>query len=210
MDMSFMNFSRLAFGHWEGQTLYALVELEIPEHLAKSPKSSIQLANALHCDADGIERLLDCAVACRLLECKDGIYSNGDVAQRFMTSDSEESLLHWILVMKHWKRPWLDLAMAVRQGSAVADQTSWLGKDPSFMRAFILGMHEFALRSAPRFVEALSEIPIRLLVDVGGGAGTYSIALCKNRPQTRALVLDLDVGGSITVLYCFQGFQWIS
>ena len=29
MDVSFMAFSRLAFGHWEGQPLYALADLGI-------------------------------------------------------------------------------------------------------------------------------------------------------------------------------------
>lgn len=198
MDMSFMSFSKLAFGHWEGQALYALAELDIPEFLAERPRTSAQVAQALNCSADGIERLLDCAVACRLLECHDGFYSNGDIARRFMTRASAESLLHWIRVMARWKRPWLDLATAVRQGHAVADQAAWLGEDPSLMRDFILGMHEFASRSGPRFVDALANLPIGFLVDVGGGAGTYSIALCRARPQTRALVLDLEPVTAIT------------
>jgi hypothetical protein len=192
MDMSFMSFSRLAFGHWEGEALYALAELEIPDCLAERPRTSAEVAHALGCHADGIERLLDCAVACRLLECHDGVYCNGDIARRFLTRTSDESLLHWIRVMARWKRPWLELATAVRQGHAVAEQATWLGDDPSFMREFILGMHEFASRSGPRFVDALANLPIGFLVDVGGGAGTYSIALCKARPQTRALVLDLE------------------
>ena len=45
------------------------------------------------------------------------------------------------------------------------------------MRDFILGMHQFAARSGPQFAEALKDLPVRRLIDVGGGAGTYSIAL---------------------------------
>ena len=59
------------------------------------------------------------------------------------------------------------------------------------MRDFILGMHQFAARSGPQFAEALKDLPVRRLIDVGGGAGTYSIALCAARPEARAEILDL-------------------
>ena len=93
--------------------------------------------------------------------------------------------------MDRWKRPWAQLAEAVRQGAAVDNQAKWLGEDPQFMRDFILGMHQFAARSGPQFAEALKDLPVRRLIDVGGGAGTYSIALCAARPEARAEILDL-------------------
>ena len=60
MDVSFMAFSRLAFGHWEGQPLYALADLGIPQRLAQ-PRSCADLAAELGCPAEALERLLDCA-----------------------------------------------------------------------------------------------------------------------------------------------------
>lgn len=66
MDVSFMAFSRLAFGHWEGQPLYALADLGIPQRLAQ-PRSCADLAAELGCPAEALERLLDCAVAQKLL-----------------------------------------------------------------------------------------------------------------------------------------------
>ena len=79
--------------------------------------------------------------------------------------------------MDRWKRPWAQLAEAVRQGAAVDNQAKWLGEDPQFMRDFILGMHQFAARSGPQFAEALKDLPVRRLIDVGGGAGTYDRAV---------------------------------
>ena len=48
MDVSFMAFSRLAFGHWEGQPLYALADLGIPQRLAQA-RSCADLAAELGC-----------------------------------------------------------------------------------------------------------------------------------------------------------------
>lgn len=190
MDVSFMAFSRLAFGHWEGQPLYALADLGIPQRLAQA-RSCADLAAELGCPAEALERLLDCAVAQKLLVCEAGRYGNSELSARFLTEDSPESLLSWIRIMDRWKRPWARLAEAVRQGAAVDNQAKWLGEDPQFMRDFILGMHQFAARSGPQFAEALKDLPVRRLIDVGGGAGTYSIALCAARPEARAEILDL-------------------
>lgn len=191
MDVSFMTFSRLAFGHWEGQPLYALAELGIPQRL-RSPRRCGELAAELACPEQALERLLDCAVAQKLLSCDvEGRYANSELSARFLTEDSPESLLSWIRIMDRWKQPWTRLADAVRQGVAVDNQSKWLGEDPQFMRDFILGMHQFASRSGPQFADALKDIPIHLMIDVGGGAGTYSLALCAARPEARALVLDL-------------------
>ena len=114
MDVSFMAFSRLAFGHWEGQPLYALADLGI--HSAwLQPRSCADLAAELGCPAEALERLLDCAVAQKLLVCEAGRYGNSELSARFLTEDSPESLLSWIRIMDRWKRPWAQLAEAVRQ-----------------------------------------------------------------------------------------------
>lgn len=190
MDVSFMAFSRLAFGHWEGQPLYALADLGIAQRLTE-PRTCAELAREIGCESEPLERLLDCAVAQKLLACDGKRYANTDLSARFLTEDSPESLLCWLRVMARWKQPWTQLAEAVRRGEAVDNQSKWLGEDPQFMRDFILGMHQFASRSGPAFAQALQDVPIRHLVDVGGGAGTYSIALCASRPDVTAQVLDL-------------------
>ncbi len=197
MDLTFMAFSRLAFGHWEGQPLYAVAELRLADCL-QTPMTSAELATRLSLPQEPLERLLDCAVAQKLLTCEGQHYTNTELSRRFLTKASEESLLSWLRVMDRWKTPWASLSNAVRQGHAVDNQAKWLGEDPQFMRDFILGMHQFASRSATQFAQALDGLPIEHLVDVGGGAGTYSIALCVARPHARATVLDLPAVLEIT------------
>ena len=191
MDIGFMTFSKLAFGHWEGQPLYALAELGVPELLASGSKTCAALAEQLECPEDALERLLDSAVALKILSFSNGEYKNEECAQRFMTTATGETLVHWIKIMSRWKSPWIELSTAIRNGETTDDQAKWLGKDPEFMRDFILGMHEFASRSSAQFAQALKDVPVTRFIDVGGGAGTYTIALCKARAETQATILDL-------------------
>ncbi|WYX15394.1 methyltransferase dimerization domain-containing protein [Achromobacter xylosoxidans] len=181
MDVSFMAFSRLAFGHWEGQPLYALADLGIAQRLTE-PRTCAELAREIGCESEPLERLLDCAVAQKLLACDGKRYANTDLSARFLTEDSPESLLCWLRVMARWKQPWTQLAEAVRRGEAVDNQSKWLGEDPQFMRDFILGMHQFASRSGPAFAQALQDVPIRHLVDVGGAQARIPLRCARRGP----------------------------
>lgn len=169
MDVSFM-----AFSVWRSGIGKDSRSMRWPTWYSAAPgpaRSCADLAAELGCPAEALERLLDCAVAQKLLVCEAGRYGNSELSARFLTEDGPESLLSWIRIMDRWKRPWARLAEAVRQGAAVDNQAKWLGEDPQFMRDFILGMHQFAARSGPQFAEALKDLPVRRLIDVGGGAG---------------------------------------
>lgn len=190
MDLGFIALSRLAFGYWEAQTLFSLVEFRIPELLEVRSMTAAEVSGELDLPRETVGRLLNASVALKLLDCDGGRYSNSALAQRFLTPGTKETLLSWVRVMGRWAAPWTRLSDAIRTGSPVESQDARLGADPHYMRDFILGMHEFARRSSSllaRFVDPHA----RALIDVGGGAGTYSIALCQEMPQLNADVLDL-------------------
>jgi ubiquinone/menaquinone biosynthesis C-methylase UbiE len=59
-------------------------------------------------------------------------------------------------------------------------------------RDFILAMHEMAMAGrAAALAERVDLEGRRTLVDVGGGPGTYAMALCERNPDLAATVLDL-------------------
>jgi len=197
MDMAFMSLSRMAFGYWEGQPLFALAELGIPDLLAKGGLTAAEIADAVDASADATVRLLDASVALKVLERRDGRYSNSGLAHRFLTTDGEHSLLHWVRVMGRWSGPWAKLTESIRSGFASEPQADRLGGDARYMRDFILGMHEYARRSSDSLVPFIDP-KAHTLIDVGGGAGTYAIAVCRAIPALHAEVLDLEPVLAIT------------
>ncbi|WP_315755643.1 MULTISPECIES: methyltransferase [unclassified Bradyrhizobium] len=190
MDLGFIALSRFAFGYWEAQTLFSLVEFGVPERLGTRALTTAELSGELDLPEQTIERLLNASVALKLLDHSEGRYSNSPMSQRFLVPGTSETLLNWVRVMGRWAPPWTKLSDAIRTGSPVESQDARLGADPDYMRDFILGMHEFARRSSALLAPFVDR-HARALIDVGGGAGTYSIALCKDLPELRATVLDL-------------------
>jgi SAM-dependent methyltransferase len=87
---------------------------------------------------------------------------------------------------------WNDLAEHLR-GRAGWSQFVEEGETPRRSHAdFVLAMHEMAM--AGRAAELAARVDLagcRTLIDVGGGPGTYAMALCERWPDLRATVLDL-------------------
>jgi hypothetical protein len=187
MDLAFNRLTQLAFGYWQAQVLFALAEHRVFDLLTGAPRSAGEIATERELDAGVIERVLDAGVALNLLTKSAGRYANGPSADRFLVAEAPEGLLHWVRVMGQWAPPWSRLPEVARSG--VAGATAHTGG--AAQRDFILGMHEFARRTAMALPAISGLDQPRHLVDVGGGAGTYAIGFCQAYPELRATLLDL-------------------
>jgi predicted O-methyltransferase YrrM len=58
-------------------------------------------------------------------------------------------------------------------------------------KAFIGAMHVVASRAAPVVVTAINPEKARWLLDVGGGSGTYTLAMLRAKPEMRGTLFDL-------------------
>jgi SAM-dependent methyltransferase len=54
-----------------------------------------------------------------------------------------------------------------------------------------MGMFDLAMEIAPKLVPHLDLSGRRLLLDLGGGPGTYAVHFCRNNPGLKAVVYDL-------------------
>jgi hypothetical protein len=192
MDLLFSRFTQLAFGYWHAQPLFVLVERGIFEALSGEGTGADELCRRCEMDPLAGEGLLHAGVALGLLKKRDRRFFHSELSSRFLTAHSPESLVHWIRVMGRWAEAWSRLGVAIRTGAPVESQALRLGKDPRYLEDFILGMHEYAQRTSDDVAAALALDGARRLVDVGGGAGTYSIALCRRHPELHARILDLE------------------
>jgi hypothetical protein len=192
MDLPFGRLTQLAFGYWNAQPLFVLAELGVFEALAGGARAAAELAAELRADPRALEGLLNAGTALGLLRKHDDAYANSEQAKRFLTSASPESLIHWVRVMGRWSEPWARLGDAIRTGKPVESQALRLGDDPAYVEDFILGMHEYARRTSADLADAIDLSGCARLVDVGGGAGTYAIALARANPALRVTLLDLD------------------
>jgi acetylserotonin N-methyltransferase len=169
------------------KTMFAAVKLGIFE-------------GALPSDYKALPRLLDACVALGLLEKRDGIYVNTPQSDKYLRSDSPDSLTGYIHYSNEALYPmWAHLEDAVREGSPRWNQTfgveggifSGFFRTEESKRDFLKGMHGFGRISSPAVAAAFDLNRFHRLIDLGGASGHLAEAVHQRYPQIQALVFDL-------------------
>jgi len=180
--------------------MFAAVSLGVFDRLHESPAGAAELAPAIGVDADALERLLDACAILRLVEKRDGVYSNHPVAETYLARASPHALTGYIRYSDAVLYPlWGNLESAVREGSHRWKQTfgfdgpifSHFFRTDEAMREFLLGMHGFGLLTSSLVAAAFDLSRFRRMVDLGGATGHLTIAACERYPQLRGVVFDL-------------------
>src|SRR5579863_4285225 len=151
-------------------------------------------------DCKELPRLLDACVALGLLEKRGEEYINTPEAEKFLRSDSPDTLSGYIRYSNSALYPmWGHLEDAVREGGPRWKQTfGWDGpifshffRTEGAMREFQKGMHGFGRLSSPAVVSAFDLSGFRRLVDLGGGTGHVAEAAHDRYANLETAVFDL-------------------
>ena len=191
-DLSFIYIMQLAFGYWNSHPLFILTRLNIFDVLNENPMRLEELGERVGFVSYSLSSILNAGVALRLLVKENNIYRNSSIADKFLFSGSPNSLVNWVKVMERWTRPWTYLGEVVVKGHQIEFESKRLGEDTAYLSEFILGMHEFALGSLDEYKANVGIKGAKYALDIGGGAGTYSIALCETNADLRVKLLDLE------------------
>ena len=101
------------------------------------------------------------------------------------------------LITSHWA-DWGRLLESVKTGLPLDHDEP---EEPDYRRRFTWAMHHRTLETAPKIAAQIDLRGARTLLDLGGGPGTYAMALLAKNPTLRATVCDrpaaLDVAKEI-------------
>lgn len=86
---------------------------------------------------------------------------------------------------------WGGLDHVLKRGAPRRDLPGWLRGSNGFIEEYVAGMSLIARRPAAEVAGHLHRPGDSRLLDVGGGPGTYSLALLEKSPHLRAEILDL-------------------
>ena len=151
-------------------------------------------------DCKELPRLLGACVALGLLEKRGEQYVNTPEAEKFLRSDSPDTLSGYIRYSNNALYPmWGHLEDAVREGGPRWKQTfGWDGpifshffRTEDAMREFQKGMHGFGQLSSPAVVAAFDLSRFHRLVDLGGGTGHLAEAAHDRYANLETAVFDL-------------------
>lgn len=182
---------RLALAYRSSMVLFAATELDLFTRLHGSGQDAATLAAECGVAPEPLRLLLEACVAEGMATRDGGVYRNTPVTDAFLVRSQPTYGGHGLKYAENLYPAWGQLAQLVRSGAPVIDPESILGDDKAKTRAFILAMHERARGLSAVLPHGADFSGRRALLDVGGGPGTYSIALVQQTPGLMSTVLDL-------------------
>lgn len=181
----------IAVGYQKSQTLFTFAELKIPDLLAKKEMTGAELAKELKIHSLAMERFLNACVSIGLLRKRGETFTNTDLSENFLVCGSEKYLGGQ---MKRYQNrsyaQWENLTEHLRNwkyGESTEDNPETEDQGEEAM----LEQHNLALLHGYELAENFDFSRVKHLLDLGGGTGAMSIALCEKIPHLRATVFDL-------------------
>ena len=178
--------------------LLAGLRLEVFTGLKDGPLSAAQLAAALEVEPERLQVLLYALAAAGLLEVRNvDLFANTAEAGRLLVKGNPHYLggAHAL-----WAQLWeagLRTADSLRAGQPQA-RHDLAALPPAELAAFIEGLHPDALETGAALALRPEWAGCRALLDVGGGSGGMSIALCRVHPNLCATIVELPAVTPLT------------
>jgi len=181
---------QLALAYRSSAVLFAASELNVFSSLAEGSQSAAEIAKACGAADEPIRLLLDSCVAAGMLSSAEGRYANTPTAEAFLVRGRPAYIGDGLKYAEDLYPTWGGLATLMRTGRPVLPPETILGDDKEKTRAFVLAMHERARGIGSVLPNDIDLTGRRRLLDVGGGPGTYSMALVAQTPGLKSTVLD--------------------
>jgi predicted O-methyltransferase YrrM len=182
---------QLALAHRSSAVLFAAVDLDLFSTLAEGALTADAIAARVKSAPEPTRLLLEACVSEGLLT-KDGDrFVNTPVVDAFLVKGRPAYSERGIKYAEDLSLAWGHLSDLVRSGHPPMPPETILGDDQEKTRNFVLAMHERAHGIGSILAHLTDLSGRRRLLDVGGGPGTYSVALVRKNPGLSATVLDV-------------------
>lgn len=179
-------------GGFSFYAVYTAVQLDLFERLGESSCSVQELAARVGCDERGLGILLEALETLGYMKQQDGVYALSEMSRAWML---EASPACFSRAFRYYGDSMADfwplLHQVVRTGTLEINFYDWLKDHPEDGEQYQQFMMSLARMGLPEWQKKV-RLPegARKLIDIGGGHGLYSIALCQRYPDLRATIFD--------------------
>lgn len=190
---------QISSAFWHSRALYVAAELDIASVLGDEQLEFGTLATKVGASPDALHRLLRMLSAIGVFqEASTGMYCNSKLSDCLRT-DHPQCVRAMILMHNSdaMSRPWFEqLEQSIRTGQVPFQQThhqdfySWMEAHPDFDALFSQAMDSVEALAGDSFVTGFDWRPFARVIDVGGSRGTKSVAILRQHPNLKALVVD--------------------
>jgi predicted O-methyltransferase YrrM len=182
--------SKIAYGFMATQALVAALDLNLFGLLRDGPATSRALADRTGVRADRLEMLLTALVALALLIKEGDSYENAPAATKYLDPESPEFFGEYIrLQVGRQVYPHaLHIGAALR--GAPVNLYGAVAADPDEAARFSHSQHVGSLGPAHLLARKIDLASPQVMLDVAGGSGAFTIALCRKHRNLYATILD--------------------
>jgi SAM-dependent methyltransferase len=184
-------FLEIISGYQRSRVLFTLIGLEIPTLLKGKKFTAKHLAKRLKIHPLAMERFLNAGVSINILNKKNDKFFNSKFAENYLVKGAEFYLGGSI--KRHRERSyavWENLTDALRNWK-YGETASKNPEDEDQGAEAMTEQHNLALLHGFELAKALDFTKFTRILDVGGGTGAMSIALCQSYPKLEAIVFEL-------------------
>ena len=183
--------NELARNFWYSAVLRAGIKLEVFCLLENGQASAGEIAQRIGGSPRYVEAFLEACSVLGLLESKESKYCNSALTSKFLVKGKPEYVGDHALHHTNTWASWGRLDEIIIEGKTLLPfETGYVDAD-TYWKDYMVGQHNRATSGqAQQLVKNVDLKGRRKLVDLGGGAASYSIALCQAFPQLTAVVLD--------------------
>ncbi len=181
---------QLALAYRTSAIFFAASDLEVFTHLAAGPLTAAEVAARCHSALEPTRMMLESCADVGLLERVGDRFKNTPTADHFLVRGGTAYLGDSLKYARDLYQPWGAITDLVKHGKPTMPPQTILGDDKAKTRAFVMAMHERAKGIGSVLPHNVDLSGRRRLIDIGGGPGTYAVALCRQTPGLTATVLD--------------------
>ena len=182
--------TQLAIAYRTSAVFFAASDLDVFSALADGPLTAAEVSGRAGTEGEPMRLVLESCVDAGLLARDGPRYRNTPTADTFLVRGRPAYLGGALQYARDLYPAWGGLTALVKNGRPTMPPETILGDDKAKTRSFVMAMHERALGIGSILPKIIDLTGRRRLLDVGGGPGTYSVALCRATPGMTATVLD--------------------
>ena len=183
--------NELARNFWYSAVLRAGIKLDVFSLLENESLTADAVAQHISASPKFVHAFLDSCAVLDLLKKKGNKYTNSPLSSKFLVKTQQtyvgDHALHHTNTWASWGR----LDEIIKEGKTILPYEAGYVDADTYWTDYMLGQHNRATSGqGEQLVQNVDLKNKRKLIDLGGGAASYSIALCAANPKLKSVVVD--------------------
>jgi len=188
MIRSYEGLIQTADAYADSRTLVTGVELNVFTHIGKRSATAKEISRKSRTSSGGMEFLLNALAGMGLLNKNGNRFRNSLLSKRYLDTASPKSITNFLWLAGQQWEDWMNLTQAIQKGRSTDNIDTQ--DDPEFRKRFAKALHERSFFVTPLLMRHIHLGKAKTLLDLGGGAGSYALALAQKTPGLHATIFD--------------------